>query len=100
MNQFTEKEKVFIENLEKNSVNISHLIKKMKAGIYVCYSIWVIFSILALIITFVIGEKPKIYHILFLASFFIITLGICVNCRYTLGILLKFIDAKKTDSKI
>jgi len=76
MNQFTEKEKVFFERLKKKKISISDLAKRLEL-LFIYVTVYgSIFPILALKITFVIGEKPKIYHILCVPSFAFATLAI------------------------
>ena len=89
MNEFTKKEIAFIERVQKENIDITELSKRLKFLIKYCEisTALIIVSILAVI--FIIGESPKIYHVLIFLSVFFVVLSKYLNWKHTLKFIRK-----------
>jgi hypothetical protein len=90
MNEFTKKEIDFIKRLKKEDIDISKLSRRLTLLIKYCEISAAIFAALILVIIFIIGEMPKIYHALIVLSVFFVLLSQYLNWKHTLKFLHKY----------
>ena len=89
MNEFNKKEIAFIERVQKENIDISKLTKRLKYLIKYCEISAAIIITFILIIILIIGETPKIYHVLIFFSVFFIVLSQYLNWKRTLKFIRK-----------
>jgi len=97
MNDFTKRELAFVEKLKKDNTDLSKLTKRLIILIKCCQIVAAIIIPFILLVVFVIGEEPKIYHILIFSSVFFIFLAQYLNWKHALKVIgkLRKIDAKE-----
>ena len=89
MNEFTKKEIAFIERVRKENIDISKLTKRLNILIKYCEISAIIIITFILVIMFIIGEMPKVYHVLIIFSVFFVVLSQYLNWKHTLKFILK-----------
>jgi len=94
MNDLTKKEAAFVEKIKKENIDLSKLAKRLKFLIKFCHIVAAIIIPITLFVVFVIGEKPKIYHLLAFLSIFFVVLSQYINWKHT----LKYIDKLKKEN--
>lgn len=96
MNDFTKRELAFVKKLKDDNTDLSKLTKRLIILIKYCQIVAAIFIPFILFVVFVIGEEPKIYHILIFSSVFFILLAKYLNWKHALKVIGKL---KKNDEK-
>ena len=91
MKDLTKNEAAFVEKIKKENIDLSKLTKRLKILIKYCQILAAIIIPVLLFVVFVIGETPKIYHLLAFLSVFFIVLSQYINWKNT----LKFIEKHK-----
>lgn len=97
MNDFTKRELAFVKKLKNDNADLSKLTKQLIFLIKYCQIVAAIIIPFILFVFFVIGEKPKIYHILIFSSVFFILLAKYLNWKHALKVIgkLRKIDGKE-----
>lgn len=91
MENLTKKEAAFVERIKKENIDLAKLEKRLAFLIKYCHVAAVIIILFILLIVFVVGETPKIYHLLAISSVFFVVLSQYINWKNT----LKFIGKLK-----
>jgi len=95
MKDLTKKEAAFVEKIKKENIDLPKLAKRLKFLIKYCHIVTAIMIPVTLFVVFVIGETPKIYHLLAFLSIFFVVLSQYINWKHT----LKLIDKLKEENE-
>lgn len=90
-----EVKKALCKKLKKKNIDPLQRLKKQKLFVKWIHIIVPVFIALLLIVTFIIGEKPQTYHILYLTFLYLILLGIYVSAQSFIKIFEDDLDPNK-----
>ena len=95
MKDLTKNEAAFLEKIKNENIDLSKLTKRLKLLIKFCQISAAIMIPITLFVVFVIGETPKIFHLLAFLSICFVVLSQYINWKKT----LKFIEKLKENEK-